>query len=115
MTKKKLTILGVSILAAVVFMLWPEFDGLQDGDAVQTGIIEISNNDNYKHDVFFPKRFASPPRVEISLTKGSGHLEIIETRTDGFVFKISNLGYSVVEGAYVQWVATGKIAERKEN
>ena len=110
MTKKKLILLGALALA-IVFMLLPEFNGLQDGESVQTGIIEISDKQNYKHDVFFPEKFISQPRVEISFTKGSGYLDILEIRTDGFVFKVSNLGYSVAEGAYVQWVATGVIAE----
>jgi len=69
--------------------------------------IEVSNSESYLHDVLYPKKFSSLPRLSIKLTKGSGYLESVEQRLDGFVFKTSSLGYSEAEGAYVEWKARG--------
>lgn len=100
----------LAVFAAVVFtvaatMLLPESDELQKGEIVQTNSIEISNTDNYEHEVIYPENFSSLPRVKIKLTKGSANLEIVEQRTDGFIFKASNLGYNIAEGAHVVWTA----------
>lgn len=107
---KVLVVPVVLIVMAMVYVLMPEADRLQDGEVSQTGSIEISDRLSYKHEVFYPARFNVMPRVKIKLTKGSANLEIIEQRVDGFIFKASNLGYSVAEGAHVDWVASGLIS-----
>jgi len=105
--KKILLIFGVAVLSVALFILLPESNDLQEGEFVQTSSIEISKSENYKHEVFYPEKFSSPPRLEIKFTKGRGYLEIVEQRVDGFIFKASNLGYIEAEGAYVEWTATG--------
>lgn len=110
--KKRLIIAGVVVLAIIAIMFLPESNELQDGEITQTGSIDISDSSSYTHDVLYPKKFSTSPRVKIKLTKGSGYLEIIEQRADGFIFKSSNLGYSVAEGAQVEWAASGFIADK---
>lgn len=106
-------ILAASIVLALViavFMFVTERDGPQDGEVAQIGSVEISDGLSYTHEVLYPEPFHILPRVKIKLTTGSGYLEIIEQRADGFVFKSSNLGYSVAEGAHVDWTAFGIVA-----
>jgi hypothetical protein len=109
MTKKKL-IVFVVVICAIIFMLLPRTNDLREGESIQTGTIEISNSDVYRHDVLFPEKFATPPSVEIEFTSGSGYLEVVETRSDGFVFTTSNLGYAASQGAFVKWLAIGTLA-----
>ena len=109
--KKFLLVSVVVVFVIAMFMLLSEADRLQEGEIAQSGSIEISNSLSYKHDVLYPEKFSASPRVKIKLTKGSGYLEIVEQRTDGFIFKSSNLGYSVAEGAHVEWVASGPIVK----
>ncbi len=111
MIKKKIILLVISIFVVAGYLLLSETRELQEGESAQTGVAEISDSNSYKHEVSFPKEFISVPRIEVSLIKGRGYLDILEKRSDGFIFKVSNLGYTVSEGAHVQWVATGIIAE----
>lgn len=105
--KKRLIIAGAVVLAIISIMFLPESNELQDGEIAQTGSVEISDSLSYTHDILYPEKFSATPRVKIKLTKGSGYLEIIEQRPDGFIFKSSSLGYSLAEGAHVEWVASG--------
>ncbi len=105
--KKMLLVLALVVIVIGVFLIPYGADELQAGEVRQQGSIEISNSLNYKHNILYVDEFNSLPRVKIELVKGSGYLEIIEQRTDGFIFKSSNLGYSVAEGAHVEWAATG--------
>lgn len=105
--KKILAAAVVLALVIAVFMFLSERDGPQDGEVAQTGSVEISDSLSYTHEVLYPEPFHILPRVKIKLTTGSGYLEIIEQRADGFIFKSSNLGYSVAEGAHVEWAAVG--------
>ena len=107
--KKLLSIFAVAIISVAIYMLLPDSDELQEGEIVQTNSVEISNSTSYQHDVFYQITFNSLPMVKIKLTKGSGYLEIIEQRADGFIFKTSHLGYSEAEGAFVEWTASGFI------
>ena len=109
--KKILLVSAVVVFVVAMFMLRPDADRLQEGEIAQSGSIEISNSLSYKHDVLYPEKFSASPRVKITLTKGSGYLEIIEQRADGFIFKSSSLGYSVAEGAHVEWIASGPMVK----
>ena len=105
-------LLAAVVLVIVAIMLLSKSGGLQDGEIAQMGSVEISDSLSYMHEVLYPERFDTAPRVKIKLTTGSGYLEIIEQRADGFVFKSSNLGYSVAEGAHVEWTAFGIVANK---
>lgn len=107
MNKKLLLLTGLVLIVAGVLVFLPDSKELQPGEVVQKGNIEISDSLIYQHNIVYPKIFSRSPHVEIKLTKGSGYLEIVEQRVDGFVFKSSNLGYSVADGAHVEWTATG--------
>jgi hypothetical protein len=105
--KKIFLMFAVIIMLLVVYILLPDSDALRQGEIEQTASIEVSNSDSSQHNVLYPKQFSSLPRLTIKLTKGSGYLEAVEQRLDGFVFKTSSLGYSEAEGAYVEWRAKG--------
>lgn len=105
--KKILLISGLIALAIVVFALPDEPEELLAGEFMQEGSLEISSSMHSKHSVIYPEIFAALPRVDIKLVTGRGNLEILEQRADGFIFKSSNLGYSVADGAHVAWVAIG--------
>lgn len=107
MNKKLLLTFGLLLTIIIVLLLSPGANELQPGEVVQQGDIEISDSLTYTHEILYPKSFSRPPRVEIKLITGSGYLEIVEQRSDGFVFKSSHLGYSVAEGAQVKWRAAG--------
>ena len=109
--KKLLFVSTAAILVIMVLVLLPESDQLQDGEIVQAGSMEISDSTVYKHEVYYPEKFSASPRVKIKIKKGSANLEVIEQRTDGFVFKASNLGYSVADGAHVEWTASGFVVD----
>jgi hypothetical protein len=100
---------AAAVLSLAVYALSPESDELQEGEVAQTAIIEVSNSTGYQHDVLYPKKFSSLPRLKVKLIKGSGYLEAVEQHLEGFVFKTSSLGYSETEGAYVEWTAKGFI------
>ena len=103
--KKWPLVIGVALIVAVVFL--PDSNELQEGEVVQKGALEISDSLTYQHEIIYLQKFSILPRLNIKLIKGSGYLEIIEQRLDGFIFKSSNLGYSVAEGAHVEWTAAG--------
>lgn len=111
--KKRLLITGVVVLMIIAIMFLPESNELQDGEIAQTGSVEISDSLSYTHDILYPEKFSATPRVKIKLIKGSGYLEVIEQRPDGFIFKSSNLGYSLAEGAHVEWVASGFVSDQQ--
>ena len=106
-----LLVIGAVLLAVAAFVFLPDEHELLEGEIVQTGNIEISDSLTYKHEVLYPKMFSVLPNVTIKLTKGSANIEVVEQRVDGFVFKSSSLGYSVAEGAHVEWTATGLLNE----
>ena len=105
--KKILLMAGVLAMVIAVFAIPDEPEELLEGEFIQNGNLEISNSAHSKHHVIYPEIFSTLPAVTIKLVTGRGNLEIIEQRTDGFIFKSSNLGYSVAEGAHIAWVATG--------
>ena len=105
--KNWLLVIVAVLLAVAAFVFLPDEDELLEGEVMQTGEIEISKSLTYKHEVFYPKKFSILPNVTIKLAKGSANIEVLEQRVDGFIFKSSNLGYSVTEGAHVEWTATG--------
>ena len=105
--KKILLIIALIGIVIAVFALPDQPEELLAGEFIQDGRLEISNSPHSKHDVIYPEIFGALPTVSIKLLTGRGNLEIIEQRADGFIFKSSNLGYSVAEGAHVAWVATG--------
>jgi hypothetical protein len=112
--KKFLVVVVVAAVIAAVYLLLSDTEVLPEGQVMRTGTLEISNKTSYKHDVSFPETFSELPEVEIRLVKGSGYLEILETRLDGFSFKTSNLGYSEAEGAHVEWKATGLVNKQQK-
>lgn len=107
--KKLLLLFGAAFVFVMVYLSSSTPDALRQGEILQTGSVEVSNNTSYQHEVFYPEKFSSLPEVNIKFVSGSGYLEIVEQRLDGFVFKTSNLGYSEAEGARVEWRATGFI------
>jgi hypothetical protein len=107
--KKLYLVFASVVIFLAVYALLSGSDELQEGEVEQTAIIEVSNSESYQHNVLYPKKFSSLPRFSMKLIKGSGYLEAVEQRLDGFVFKTSSLGYSEAEGAYVEWKARGFI------
>jgi len=107
--KRLYLVFALVVIFLAVYALMPESEVLQEGEVEQTASIEVSNSESYLHNVLYPKKFSALPRLSIRLTKGSGYLEAVEQRLDGFVFKTSSLGYSEAEGAYVEWKARGFI------
>ena len=107
--KKGLLVIGVAVVLLAVYLLQPGEDVLQPGETVQNGRIEVSNSTSYQHDITYSQIFTSLPRIKVKLITGSGYLEIVEQRVDGFIFKTSHLGYAEAKGAYVEWTAAGFI------
>jgi len=107
--KKTVSVFAAVVIGLAMYTFLSGSDELQKGEIEQSASIEVSNSESYLHDVQYPKKFSSLPRLSIKLTKGSGYLEAVEQRLDGFVFKTSSLGYSEAEGAYVEWKARGFI------
>ncbi len=99
----------IALVLLVIFIIVMQVDRneLRPGEILQSGNVEISGQLTNSHDVLYEKNFEVLPRVSVKLTAGSANLEIIEQRVDGFIFSASNLGYSVAEGAHVEWVAAG--------
>ena len=112
MMKKTLFVFALVCITLSAYPFYPQSNEFKPGEIVQTGGLEISNSPTYTHDVIYPETFGNLPRVTIKLTKGSANLEIVEQRVDGFIFKTSNLGYSVAQGAHVEWTAAGRLGER---
>jgi len=110
--KKLFLVVAVAVICLALYTLLPVTDELLEGEVLQTAIIEVSNSTGYQHDVIYPEKFSSLPRLKVKLIKGSGYLETVEQHLDGFVFKTSNLGYSEAEGAYVEWGARGFIDDK---
>lgn len=111
--KKLLFVSGAALIVVAAFLFFSGSSKLNEGEVLQSGVIEISNSLTYRHNIVYPEKFRMLPRIDIKLRKGSGNLEIIEQRTDGFIFTASNLGYSVAEGAHVEWSAIGLLPENK--
>ena len=113
MLKKLFAAVAAAVVLLAAYALFPESGELQEGEVVQGARLEVSNSTSYQHNVLYPEKFSSLPRLKIKLITGSGYLDVVEQRVDGFVFKTSNLGYSETEGAFVEWDARGFINEKK--
>lgn len=110
--KNFLVAVTVAAVFAALYMLLSGTEELQEGQVMHSGTLQVSNKRSYIHDVVFPQTFAEQPQVAVKLIKGNGSPEILETRLDGFSFIVKDLGYSEVEGAHVEWKATGFVNEQ---
>lgn len=93
------------VLTAGIY-LWSPGSGLAR-QTLQTGTMEISNRRDDVLEVFYAKPFRTPPNLNVRFTKGSGEIELVEQRADGFRFKTRTVSYISVEGAHIEWLATG--------
>jgi hypothetical protein len=107
--KKIISVFAVVAVIVITYLWLSAPRKLLEGEIVQTDSIEVSNKTNNLHEVVYPQSFSSLPRLKLKLSKGSGYLDVVEQRVDGFIIKTSNLGYSEAEGAYVEWTARGFI------
>jgi hypothetical protein len=98
------------LISSVLYFF--ETENSDRGIISQAGTVEVSNRSKNIFEVFYPKKYLSPPNLKLTIVKGHGNLEIIEQRADGFKFETYELGYEVMDGSYIDWLASGEVSVR---
>jgi hypothetical protein len=102
---------GLCVFLTVGIYIYTIKNEQPDTSNAQSGLVKISERNGRHHEVFYPKQYVSPPNLTVDLATGLGaRIELIEQRTDGFVFTASNISWSGSEGASVKWEANGALA-----
>ena len=96
-------------ITTALFFTNSETSLLSSNLTTQSGNVEISNRSTNQHEVFYPVPYTSPPNLKVNISVGSGNLNIKEQRADGFIVKVSDLGYAANLGAYIEWIASGHV------
>ena len=102
---------GLCVVLTVSIYIYSHRSEQISNNGTQSGVVKISDVVVGHHEVFYQKKYVSPPNLTIDLDIGLGaRLELIEQRADGFVFAATNISWSDSKGAYVKWQAHGEIA-----
>jgi hypothetical protein len=72
------------------------------------GTVTIPLDSGKVHNVFYPRKFQTPPFLTVNLVSGRLGFDLVEQRSDGFKISTYGGGHASGNGVKIEWMAEGE-------